>query len=163
MAPLPAALQDSALLRISGETGELPSSRALHQGHPREVTPVTWVMCLISQPFSCCSHQHICISQQSVSTCKLPSHPPCPKHTRVPHGSHIIPHKPGCTGMKPPLPSPGLDLNFKPCPGPGAQTLCSSALKGLAFFCRLSICKNILLFHVHAFPHLLSRRTKVPW
>lgn len=40
----------------------------------------------------------------------------------------------GCAGMEPPLPSPGLDLSFKPHPGLGAQTLCSPAPKGLVVF-----------------------------
>lgn len=123
--------------------------------------------CLISQPFSCCSHQHICISQQQrVSTHKLPSQPPHLKRTHGPCGSHIITHKLACAGMEPPLPSTGLDLNFKPCLGPGAQTLCSPAPKGLVvffFFGMFSICKSILLLHAHTFPHLLSRRTKIPW
>lgn len=38
----PCCLSRQALLWTHGETGKLPCPRALQQGHPREVTQITW-------------------------------------------------------------------------------------------------------------------------
>lgn len=81
-------------------------------------------------------------------------------------GLNTIPHKLGCAGMEPPLLSSGLDLNFKPCLGPGAQTLCFPAPKGLVtwvgFFLHLQHLQEHSPVYAHTFFHLLSSRPKIP-